>query len=105
LLRKEFQILSKLDHPNIIKPLDFYGEKTSDFQSAFLCVPYYKQGELFDLVKKTQGLGEIGSRGYFKQVSSALTYLHEANIAHRDIKLENILIDDSLNAQLIDFGF
>lgn len=68
-------------------------------------MPYYKNGELNELVKNRNGLGELDAIGYFFQLASAVEYLHELNIAHRDIKLENILLDDLMNAQLIDFGF
>lgn len=64
-----------------------------------------KYGELFDIVKAREGLGEIQSLLSFYQVASEVEYLHERNMAHRDIKLENVLVDDDFNAKLIDFGF
>mmetsp|Transcript_25763 Transcript_25763/g.29664 ORF Transcript_25763/g.29664 Transcript_25763/m.29664 type:complete len:287 (-) Transcript_25763:117-977(-) len=106
LLEKEYRILRSLDHPNIIKPLDYkQGEASENRISSYLCVPYYKNGELGDVISSRGGLGEISSLLSFFQIASALEYLHELNIAHRDVKLENILLDDSLNALLIDFGF
>jgi len=105
LLEKEYKILWELDHPNIINVLDYSQPKNDDSLSAYLWVPYYPKGELFEKVKAKNGLGEALSSLYLKQISSALEYLHNLNIAHRDIKLENILLDDSFNAQLIDFGF
>jgi serine/threonine protein kinase len=105
LLEKEFRILSMLDHPSIIKPIDYCQTGSKKSQSSYLCLPFYENGELFDYVKAKTGLCETNSRLYFKQVASAVKYLHGMNIAHRDIKLENILIDDDMNAKVIDFGF
>ena len=44
-------------------------------------------------------------RGIAKQIFSAFDYLHRKNIAHRDVKMENILLDEKLNVKIIDFGF
>ena len=41
----------------------------------------------------------------FRSIASALKYMHRINIAHRDIKLENVILDEELNPKLIDFGF
>jgi serine/threonine protein kinase len=106
LLDREYRILNTLNHPNIIKPLRYqYSCNSEGKASSVLAVPYYKRGDLFEAVKSKDGLGETKSLKYFKQIASALEYVHEANIAHRDIKLENMVIDDDSNAKLIDFGF
>lgn len=44
-------------------------------------------------------------RTIFKQIIEGINYMHSKNVCHRDIKLENILIDKSLNLKIIDFGF
>ena len=50
-------------------------------------------------------LEESEVKRIFKQVVQALDYCHSLNIVHRDIKLENILLDKQLNIKIIDFGF
>jgi serine/threonine protein kinase len=44
-------------------------------------------------------------RQIMNQVFGAFDYLHKKNICHRDVKMENILIDEKLNVKIIDFGF
>ena len=48
---------------------------------------------------------EHEARKIFSQLVSALSYLHSKSIAHRDIKLENVMLDHRGNVKLIDFGF
>lgn len=55
-------------------------------------------------VRLKKGLNENESRRIFKQILSAMAYCHENNIVHRDIKHENILLDQNNNVKLIDFG-
>ena len=56
-------------------------------------------------VKKYRCLEEEEARWVFRQTVQGVDYLHKKNIAHRDIKLENILIDENQSIKLIDFGF
>lgn len=50
-------------------------------------------------------LGERAAKRMFQEMVEAIVYLHNRNICHRDIKLENILLDNELSPKLIDFGF
>jgi serine/threonine protein kinase len=51
-------------------------------------------------------LSEVKCRRIFKQIAEAMEYMHGQNVAHRDIKLDNILIEDKTNMiKIIDFGF
>lgn len=60
---------------------------------------------LFDLVQTINPLGEECARVFAKGALRALQYVHSQNYCHRDIKLENILIDANLNVKLADLGF
>ena len=104
----EIEILKKLNHPDIVKILEFY--KTE--QAYYIISEYCSGGELFQ--KAETHLSENQIAVIFKQILSGLSYLHSNNIVHRDLKLENILISDTeyvpitgeeyLDIKIIDFG-
>ena len=104
----EIEILKKLNHPDIVKVLEFY--KTD--QAYYIVSEYCSGGELFE--KAETYLSETQIAVIFKQILSGLSYLHSNNIVHRDLKLENILISDTeyvaltgeeyLDIKIIDFG-
>ena len=104
----EIEILKKLNHPDIIKVLEFY--KTD--KAYYIVSEYCSGGELFQ--KAETYLSETQIAVIFKQILSGLSYLHSNNIIHRDLKLENILISDTeyvaltgeeyLDIKIIDFG-
>ena len=65
---------------------------------------YCKNGELFSYVSSRGKLTEAHSRNFFMQIVSAVSYCHQKNIIHRDIKHKNILLDENFDIKLIDFG-
>ena len=71
----------------------------------YLALEYAENGELFDYIAETGSFSEPVTRYYFRQLISALEYMHELGYAHRDVKPENILIDSDFNLKLADFGF
>ena len=104
----EIDILKKLNHPDIVKILEFYKTETA----YYIISEYCSGGELFE--KAETHLSENQIAVIFKQILSGLSYLHSNNIVHRDLKLENILISDKeyvpitgeeyLDIKIIDFG-
>ncbi|KAJ3231451.1 hypothetical protein HDU81_003758 [Chytriomyces hyalinus] len=60
--------------------------------------------DLFECIERNDRLKNKLAKHVFRQIMSAVAYLHSNNIVHRDLKDENIVIDDKYNAKLIDFG-
>lgn len=93
-----------MNHPNIIKLYE-----AIDSPSYVYLVMEYAQGESLHAHLKAQPqrrFPEDKAKRIIKQVLSTLAYLHERNVTHRDIKLENIIIDTKKGTiKLIDFGF
>lgn len=62
-------------------------------------------GDLLSYVRKRRKLKEDIAKYFFKQILSGLHYIHQEKlIAHRDIKLDNILLDSNGNIKICDFG-
>jgi serine/threonine-protein kinase len=97
--KREAKILAKLDHPNIIKVLDF-GMSKEFFYISF----EYIEGESLRNVFKTKNLTQEQKEHLMIQFLKGLSYAHRNQIIHRDIKPENIFIDKNLNVKLGDFG-
>jgi calcium-dependent protein kinase len=98
-------MLCRLDHPNIVKLYDIYD----DAQNLYVVTELCEGGDLLHFVNG-RCVGEGVMRSVMVQVLSALKYMHSFRILHRDIKLENIVLVDSvsdgerINVKIIDFG-
>ena len=96
---EEIKAMSQVEHANVLKLLDYgYGEYWKKGKQSrwvwFIVLEYAGVGDLFDLIAHSGGFSEELSRFYFKQFLEALQYCHERGIAHRDIKIENVLLLD-----------
>ena len=101
----EIEILKKLDHPKILKVIDFY----STTKKYYIITEYCPEGELFNEIIKVGKFDEGQAAFIINQILKAVTYCHKMNIIHRDIKPENIMITNRekngcLQVKLIDFG-
>jgi serine/threonine protein kinase len=98
---REVKVLSKLQHPNIVKILD-YGEHTDG--APYLVMPYYQRGTLQDRLRDGPVSVKEGAR-IMSDMSAALQYAHDHGVIHRDVKPSNMLMDNHGRLQLTDFGF
>lgn len=102
----EIQIMSTLMkeiHPNIMRIIDFF----EDQQYYYLETPIFGDPpaiDLFDYIEIRTDMSERECQFIFKQICSAIFHLHKHGIVHRDIKDENIIVDERGIIKLIDFG-
>ncbi|XP_067421373.1 serine/threonine-protein kinase SIK2 isoform X1 [Emydura macquarii macquarii] len=98
---REVQIMKMLDHPHIIKLYQVMETKSM----LYLVTEYAKNGEIFDYLANHGRLSEPEARRKFWQILSAVEYCHSRKIVHRDLKAENLLLDNNMNIKIADFGF
>uniref|UniRef100_A0A673V8Y3 non-specific serine/threonine protein kinase n=1 Tax=Suricata suricatta TaxID=37032 RepID=A0A673V8Y3_SURSU len=101
-LPREIEILPRLNHRSIVKTYEIF--ETSDGR-VYIVMELAARGDLLQLVQTRGALPEDEARDKFHQLSSAIKYCHDLNVVHRDLKLENVLLDESFNIKLSDFGF
>ena len=96
----ETDLMRRLNHPNITKILELFETE----KYILIILEYINGGNLFSFVKKRRKLNEKTAKFLFKQIIQGIKYIHNNHIVHRDIKLENILIDLNNNIKICDFG-
>ena len=71
---------------------------------VYLILEYVSGGELYDIIEREGKLDENKACVIFSQILQAVQYFHSKKVSHRDLKLENILIDEHLKPKISDFG-
>jgi serine/threonine-protein kinase CHEK1 len=87
-------------HPNIIE----WFATGEDAVWKWIAMEYAEGGDLFDKIEADIGVSEDIAHFYFKQLVSGVSYMHSKGVGHRDIKPENILLSESGNLKIADFG-
>ena len=96
---REATILSKLNHPNIVKVLESFEVNNT----CYYVMEYIDGGSLDDMIARQYGLSEAETTKYTLDIASALSFMHSNKMLHLDLKPGNVMINDG-HAVLIDFG-
>src|SRR5690606_9190481 len=95
----EARVIARLEHPHIIPMYDYWR----DSSGAYLVMRYLRGGSLRSMIKDKPLSLDSASR-LLDQMAGALAIAHRHGVIHRDIKPDNILLDDENNPYLTDFG-
>ncbi|OHT05980.1 CAMK family protein kinase [Tritrichomonas foetus] len=97
----EIRVMQQLHHPNIVQINDIFKDKNY----YYVIIEYLNGGNLFDYVVRKRRLDEDEAKYYMYRILLAVDYMHSQGICHRDLKPDNILMDDEYNiVKLSDFG-
>lgn len=100
-LPRELRIIQDVVHPHIVQTYSIL--ECGPFVCMFM--DFCAFGDLLEHIQRTGPLTENMGRLYFGQIVDAIKYLHDNGICHRDVKCENVLIQNQRHVRLSDFGF
>lgn len=99
-VRREATVLQGLRHPHVVSLVKVLQSP----QAFYFVMELADGGELFDRVIQSRCFTEPVARRYFQQLMSAIHFCHSQNVAHRDLKAENCLLDSNAALKVCDFG-
>jgi len=100
---------ASLQHPNVVRNLYFEDERKARFdglplQISYTIMEYAEHGDFYTFLKNhSKDMDDKLARTYFRQLIDGLEYLHNNDVAHMDLKLNNLLIDSDFNLKIADF--
>jgi BR serine/threonine kinase len=100
-IKREIALMRLLDHPHILKLL----EVCESPGHLYLILEYGCHGELFDYLVTRRRLDPPNALSLFREIIYGLDYMHSVGICHRDLKTENLLLDEHDHILIADFGF
>jgi len=98
---RELDILTRIENPHIIQVHSILQRGPR----VFIFMRFAENGDMLDFIRQNGLVPERQSKIWFRQLIQGLQYLHGMNVAHRDLKCENILLSRHWNVKIADFGF
>ncbi|XP_027932153.1 CBL-interacting serine/threonine-protein kinase 3-like isoform X1 [Vigna unguiculata] len=99
-IQREIATMKLIKHPNVVQLYEVMGSKTK----IYIILEFVTGGELFHKILNSGRMREKEARRYFQQLINAVDYCHSRGVYHRDLKLENLLLDSFGNLKISDFG-
>ena len=96
---REAQLVARLEHPHVVPLYDYWR----DADGAYLVMRFLRGGSLRERLEKDGSLAALEASSILDQIAEALSAAHRQGIIHRDVRPENVLLDDEGNAYLSDF--
>lgn len=100
-LPRELAIWPRMIHKNIARMYEMF----EDNFRVYMVLEFAENGDVLRFIQKSGAIKGHLARIWINQVCDAVRYLHNQDITHRDLKLENLLLDNAFNIKLCDFGF
>lgn len=100
-VRREIVSMRRIRHPHVVKLIDVMASQSK----IYLVLEYIKGGELFPRISAKGKLNEDSTRDLFRQLLSAVAFCHSRGVFHRDLKLENLLLDEFGKLKVFHFHY
>ena len=101
---REIKILRCLSHTNVLHCIDLVAPRSYEDFSSFYVVTEFFPADLAQIIKSPQPLTDVHVQTFMYQLLRGLRYIHSANVLHRDLKPNNLLVNRDCDLAICDFG-